>query len=156
MTNSERRKLLIDFMRRHELDDGSMAKLIGRDRYWVCRARNNYTSKGNEKGDFTIPQLVSSFLLVLDLLPAGIQRNVIAGDFPTPTPDISLARLRPDEVAEHQTLLDETCSALLHRFAAVLDGSSSEVLRRAANQLVALEMAKKRITRDLHQPQAAE
>ncbi|MFX4226446.1 MAG: hypothetical protein ACFHHU_00725 [Porticoccaceae bacterium] len=156
MTNQESRQLLIEFMRRHNLNDSKMAELLGRNRFWVCRARNNSTGKSDDAGDFNIPRIVTNFLQLFDLMPVGIQQKIIAGQFPDPTPDISLARIRPDEVAEHQAMLDDAGSQLLQRFALVLNGSSADVLRRATNQLVALEMAKTRSERTYSPPQAAE
>ena len=156
MTNEERRQFLIDFMRRHSLNDSAMADLLSRNRYWVCRARNNSTGKSNDKGDFTIPPLVVRYMQMFDLLPTGIQKSIIAGDLPPTMPELSLARLRSDEVADYQAVLNATSGALLERFATILDGSSADVLRRATNQLVALEMAKNRANRTLTQQQAAD
>lgn len=144
MTNEERRRFLIDFIRRHRLNDAQMAKLVDRTRFWVSRARNNYSGTDDVQGDFRIPRLVIDFLKLIDMLPSSVRKNVLEGIIPDTKQDIELVTISDAQLAIQKQHLDDAGKALLERFASILHGSSASVLTRASNQLIALEITKKR------------
>lgn len=144
MTNDERRQYIIDFMRRHRLNDAELATLIDRDRYWVSRARNNYSRTEHSKGDFRIPRLVTDYLKLIDMLPSRVRSQVLQGEIPATPQEIELVSLSADEIARNKQTLNDAAHIILQRFASILDGSPAEVLHRASTHLISLELTKKR------------
>jgi|TARA_E500000318_G_scaffold112011_1_gene133374 hypothetical protein len=158
MTNEERRQYLISFMRRHRLSAIEMARLIDRDRFWLSRARNT-------AGDFRIPRIVSDYLMIIDLLPSNIKASVLRGEIPEIEPKVELlsvdvnelgfneqdagqVSLSTEENALNRKHLNEAGRDILQRFASIIDGSPVEVLKRASNQLISLELTKRRAVPD--------